>query len=71
MPRPLASMIEKASGMSAGTMQLERAVGLDRRVAEDLLLLELGLADRLAHAHHAAGGATARVARTKRAGAQP
>ncbi len=36
--------------------QLERAVGLDRRVAEDLLHLELGLADRLAHAGHAGAG---------------
>eukprot|EP01136_Pigoraptor_vietnamica_P044447 Opistho-1_new@21205 len=33
-------------------LQLEGTVGLDRRVAEDLLRLEIGLPDRLAHAHH-------------------
>jgi hypothetical protein len=51
MPRPLGVDDDEAERHVGRHDQLERAVGLDRRVAEDLLLLELGLADRLAAAH--------------------
>ena len=48
-------------------LDLEGAIGLDGRIAEDLLGLEVGLANGLTRAHAALGG-TARTTRTETRG---